>query len=106
MVPEGRESNEERAGAHREAVRAAFGKQAEEFSRSPVMTDRDALEKLVAWSQLTDLDVSVAKNGIVQVVETLVQLDVSLAQMLGYPVRGHGANGRGFSARVDFRVPV
>ena len=54
MVPEGRGSREGRAGAHREAVRASFEKQAEEFSRSPVMTDSDALERLVTWSQLTD----------------------------------------------------
>lgn len=35
---------------HRATVRASFDKQAVDFSNSPVMTDRGALDRLVAWT--------------------------------------------------------
>ena len=38
---------------HRETVRASFDKQAVEFSESPVMTDRAALERLVGWAAVS-----------------------------------------------------
>ncbi len=38
---------------HRAIVRSSFEKQAEEFSRSPVVTDAAALERLIGWSALT-----------------------------------------------------
>ncbi|MFQ5457853.1 MAG: class I SAM-dependent methyltransferase, partial [Myxococcota bacterium] len=38
---------------HKDAVRAAFGKQAEEFSRSPVMTDAAVMERMVNWMALS-----------------------------------------------------
>jgi len=37
-------------GSHHDTVRSSFEQQAEEFSRSPVMTDAAALARLVAWT--------------------------------------------------------
>ncbi len=89
MVPEGRGSREDGAGAHREAVRAAFEKQAEEFSRSPVMTDSGALERLVACSRLTDearvLDVAcgpgIVAAALAPHVRTVVGIDLTPAMI-------------------------
>ncbi len=43
-------TDEEGDKSHHDAVRDAFAKQAEEFSRSPVMTDRASLARMVAWA--------------------------------------------------------
>ena len=51
-----------RTDSHLDTVRESFEKQAEDFSRSPVMTDAEALDRLAAWTGLsgTELVLDVA----------------------------------------------
>ncbi len=50
-------SESDRTADHRQATVTSFAKQAEQFSRSPVMTDPAALARLVDWTEVAGQEV-------------------------------------------------